>query len=129
MEIKFTNTQDDRNPMKITQAFRIESAHSLPFVPKTHKCHNLHGHTYRIELTFEGEIDKDTGFVIDFFDVEKDFESLRLELDHHYLNDVNGLENPTVENISRWIFHKMDNKLLSSVRVYENPDCWAEYNG
>lgn len=117
--------------MKITQAFTFEAAHRLPNVPATHKCHRMHGHSYRVELQLEGPIDPATGFVIDFFDVEHAFGPLLQQLDHHTLNDIDGLENPTAEHISMWIWARTKPLLpaLSSVKVYETPACWAEYTG
>jgi 6-pyruvoyltetrahydropterin/6-carboxytetrahydropterin synthase len=117
--------------MKITQAFRFEAAHRLPHVPQTHRCHRMHGHSYRIELALCGPVDARTGFVADFFDVEEAFRPLLKKLDHQCLNDVEGLENPTAENIAVWIWDRTKPQLpqLSSVRVYETADCWAEYDG
>ncbi len=117
--------------MKITQAFRFEAAHSLPRVKATHPCRRLHGHSYRIELQLEGPVDPETGFLIDFFEVEASFAPLLKELDHYYLNEIAGLENPTAENIAIWIWDRVKPALpsLAAVRVFETPDCWAEYNG
>jgi 6-pyruvoyltetrahydropterin/6-carboxytetrahydropterin synthase len=117
--------------MKITQAFRFEAAHRLPKVPPSHKCHRLHGHSYRVELQLEGPIDEGTGFVVDFFDVEAAFGPILQELDHHCLNDIRGLENPTAENIAVWIWNTIRTALpqLARVVVYETPDCWADYDG
>lgn len=117
--------------MKITQAFRFEAAHRLPNVPETHRCHRMHGHSYRVELCLEGAVDPRTGFVADFFDVEAAFEPLRARLDHYCLNDVEGLDNPTAENIAIWIWQRARPALpqLAAVRVYETPDSWAEYVG
>lgn len=91
----------------------------------------MHGHSYRIEVVLNGPTDPQTGFVVDFFDVEEAFAPLLKELDHHCLNEVRGLENPTAENIAIWIWEKTQPGLpqLYSVRVYETPDCWAEYDG
>ena len=117
--------------MKITQAFRFEAAHWLPGVSIQHRCHRLHGHSYRVELRLKGEIDAQTGFVVDFFEVEKAFEPVLRLMDHHCLNEIQGLENPTAENIAVWIWERMTPILppLCAVVVYETPDCWAEYNG
>lgn len=117
--------------MKITQAFTFEAAHRLPHVPSTHKCHRMHGHSYRVELQLKGTVDAKTGFVIDFFDVEKVFGPVLESLDHHILNDIEGLENPTAENIAVWIWTKVKPLLdeLNSVKVFETPACWAEYEG
>ena len=117
--------------MKISQAFTFEAAHRLPKVPPTHRCHRMHGHSYRVELQLDGPSDPETGFVIDFFDIEAVFGPLHAQLDHHCLNEVPGLENPTAENIAVWIWEKTKSALplLVSVRVYETADCWAEYDG
>ncbi|CAN7243808.1 MULTISPECIES: 6-carboxytetrahydropterin synthase QueD [Mesorhizobium] len=117
--------------MKITQAFTFEAAHCLPRVPETHRCHRMHGHSYRVELRLEGPVDPDTGFVIDFFDVEAVFGPLLQRLDHQYLNEIEGLDNPTAENIAVWIWNQTKPLLgqMCSVTVYETPLCWAEYEG
>lgn len=86
--------------MKITQAFTFEAAHRLPQVPTTHRCYRLHGHSYRVELQLDGPVDPLSGFIVDFFDVEAAFAPLLGRLDHQCLNDVEGLENPTAENIA-----------------------------
>ena len=117
--------------MKITQAFTFEAAHRLPNVPPTHRCHRLHGHSYRVELRLEGPVDPATGFVVDFFDVEHAFAPLLGRLDHYCLNDIEGLGNPTAENIAVWIWDRVKPglPLLAGVVVYETPNCWAEYSG
>ncbi|BAT60047.1 6-carboxy-5,6,7,8-tetrahydropterin synthase [Variibacter gotjawalensis] len=117
--------------MKISQAFRFEAAHRLPNVPATHRCHRMHGHSYRIEIQLEGATDPHTGFVVDFFDIEAVVGPLIAEIDHQCLNEIGGLENPTAENIAVWIWQRTKPSLaqLSAVRVYETPDCWAEYDG
>ena len=117
--------------MKISQAFKFEAAHRLPNVPPSHRCSRLHGHSYRIEVQLDGPVDPVTGFVVDFFDLEDSFTRIKDALDHRCLNDVEGLENPTAENIAVWIWGKLKQKLhqISSVRVYETSECWAEYDG
>ena len=117
--------------MKITQAFTFEAAHRLPHVPPTHRCHRLHGHSYRVELRLEGPLDPATGFVADFFDIEHAFAPLLTRLDHHCLNTVEGLENPTAELIAIWIWDRVKPllPLLATVVVFETPNCWAEYSG
>ena len=117
--------------MRITQAFTFEAAHRLPRVPATHRCHRMHGHSYRVELRLDGPVDPVTGFVIDFFDVEAAFGPLLARLDHYCLNEIEGLENPTAEHIAIWIWTRIKPTLplLSAVTVYETPLCWAEYDG
>ncbi len=117
--------------MKITQAFSFEAAHRLPKVPDTHRCHRMHGHSYRVELRLDGPVDPHTGFVVDFFDVEAAFKPILNRLDHHCLNEVEGLENPTAESIAMWIWGCTKPSLpqMTAVVVYETPNSWAEYNG
>ena len=117
--------------MRITQAFTFEAAHRLPNVPATHRCHRMHGHSYRVELRLEGPVDPDSGFVVDFFDVEAAFAPILARLDHYCLNEIEGLENPTAEHIATWIWERVRPALplLAAVAVYETPNCWAEYDG
>jgi 6-pyruvoyltetrahydropterin/6-carboxytetrahydropterin synthase len=117
--------------MKITQAFTFEAAHRLPHVPQEHRCHRMHGHSYGVRLELEGAVDPTTGFVVDFFDIESVFAPLLARLDHQCLNEVDGLENPTAENIAVWIWNRIKPSLprLSQVTVHETTDCWVEYDG
>lgn len=117
--------------MRITQGFTFEAAHFLPRVPETHRCRRMHGHSYKVELTLEGAVDPDTGFVADFFDIEAVFAPLLARLDHHCLNDVEGLDNPTAENICAWLWARLKPELpqLAGVRVFETPLSYAEYDG
>jgi 6-pyruvoyltetrahydropterin/6-carboxytetrahydropterin synthase len=117
--------------MIITQAFSFEAAHRLPQVPKTHRCYRMHGHSYRVEVRLQGPVDPKTGFVVDFFDVEAAFRPLLDRLDHHCLNEVDGLENPTAENIALWIWARIKPVLpqTHAIAVYETSNCWAEYQG
>ncbi|MGC1108281.1 MAG: 6-carboxytetrahydropterin synthase QueD [Methylovirgula sp.] len=117
--------------MKITQTFSFEAAHFLPNVGPTHRCRAMHGHSYRVELKLEGTVDPKTGFVVDFFVIEQAVEPLRAMLDHHCLNEIEGLENPTAENIAVWLYARIKKTLpqLAAVTVYETRDCFAEYEG
>ena len=117
--------------MKVSQAFSFEAAHLLPNVAEGHRCRRLHGHSYRVELRLEGPVDPATGFVADFFAIEAAVKPLLGQLDHRYLNDIEGLENPTAENIAAWIWERTKAALpqLAGVVVFETPDCYAEYDG
>lgn len=117
--------------MKIVQAFTFEAAHRLPNVPTTHRCYRMHGHSYRVELHLEGAVDPHTGFVVDFFDIESVFAPLLAQLDHHCLNEIDGLANPTAEHIAIWIFDRVKPLLapLATVAVFETPNSRAEYTG
>jgi 6-pyruvoyltetrahydropterin/6-carboxytetrahydropterin synthase len=117
--------------MTVTQAFTFEAAHHLPHVPEKHRCRRMHGHSYRVELRLAGAVDPHTGFVVDFFEVENAFQPLLQRLDHYLLNEIDGLENPTAENIAIWIFERIKPALplLEAVTIFETPMCWVEYRG
>jgi 6-pyruvoyltetrahydropterin/6-carboxytetrahydropterin synthase len=108
---------------RIGRSYRFESAHHLPRVPQGHRCRNLHGHNYRVEVVLRGKPDA-RGFVKDFAEVDALVLPLVAELDHRLLNDVPGLENPTAEVIAAWFLDRIPS--CERVRVYENDDCWAE---
>jgi len=106
--------------MELFREFTFEAAHRLPHVPAGHKCARLHGHSFRVEVHVEGDVDPETGMVIDFADLKAAFAPLHERLDHHYLNEVDGLENPTSENLARWIWERLDGAMpLSAVVVRE----------
>lgn len=109
--------------VSIGRSYRFESAHFLPKVPEGHRCRNLHGHNYRVEIVLSGSIDE-RGFVKDFGEVDADVAPLLKQVDHKLLNEVPGLDNPTAEIIARWFLDRLS--AASRIRVYENDDCWAE---
>ena len=117
--------------MDVFRVFQIESAHWLPNVPAGHKCARLHGHSFRIEVHVSGEVGEQSGWVMDFADLKQAFEPLHLQLDHHCLNEVDGLENPTSENLARWIWRNLVDKLpgLSKVTVQETCNAGCIYTG
>lgn len=109
----------------------FEAAHRLPHVAPSHKCFRLHGHSYRVELQLSGPVDPHMGWVMDFDAVQLAFGPLHDQLDHHYLNDVVGLENPTSENIARWIWQRLHGELplLSAIVVHETCTSRCDYRG
>ena len=117
--------------MEIFKAFTLESAHRLPNVPAGHKCARVHGHSFRVEIHVSGPVDDYLGWVMDFADVKAAFDPLYRQLDHHYLNDVPGLENPTSENLAKWIWQQLKPALpqLSAVVVHETCTSGARYTG
>ena len=123
--------QSSQMNMRLVHEFRFEAAHRLPKVPEGHKCARLHGHSFRVELAIEGAVDPDTGWVMDFAELHKLWMPLHEELDHHYLNEVRGLENPTSEVLSRYIWDRIKPKLaaLRRVTVYETCESRCEYEG
>ena len=113
--------------MKIGRTYRFESAHRLPLLPENHKCHHLHGHNYRMVVEVVGDLDS-RGFILDFAELDDVVMPLVRQVDHRYLNDVHGLENPTAELIARWFFNQISTALdrPCTVRIYETAECYAE---
>ncbi len=109
--------------MEIFKVFTIEAAHRLPHVPAGHKCSRLHGHSFRIEVHVQGPVDPKFGWVVDFADIKSAFQPVEEQLDHHYLNEVEGLENPTSENIARWIWQQLSPVLPSLNRIVVHETC------
>lgn len=98
--------------MKIWTTVNFEAAHLLPNVDdKWHKCGRLHGHNYVLQIWVEGAVNPKTGWVIDYWDIQNKFQVIWQKLDHHYLNEIPGLENPTAENIVRWIWKELEEDL------------------
>lgn len=115
---------------EISRGYRFEAAHRLPHVPDGHRCRNLHGHSYEVVVSLSGELDAKLGWVLDFAAIDAVFEPLLAELDHSYLNDVDGLDNPTSELLARWIFEQAEPKLsglIKAVVVRETPNSCASY--
>jgi 6-pyruvoyltetrahydropterin/6-carboxytetrahydropterin synthase len=117
--------------ISVYKEFSFEAAHRLPNVAPDHKCARLHGHSFRVTVWVEGEAGAESGWVMDFADIERAFAPLRDQLDHHYLNEVAGLENPTSERIAVWIWERLSLTLegLSKVAVRETCTAGVEYSG
>jgi 6-pyruvoyltetrahydropterin/6-carboxytetrahydropterin synthase len=116
---------------EIFKHFGFEAAHRLPAVDAGHKCARLHGHSYRVEVHVRGEVGTDTGWVRDFADIALAWDPLHEQLDHRYLNEVPGLENPTSEVIAAWIWERLAPTLpgLSRVVVHETCTSGCTYRG
>lgn len=115
----------------IFKVFHFESAHYLPRVPTAHKCSNMHGHSYSVEIHCRGEVSPEFGWVADFSSLVDAFESLRRRLDHHCLNNIEGLENPTSERLAEWLWERLfpSLPLLSQIVVSETANSGCIYNG
>ena len=111
--------------MEIFRVFQIEAAHYLPNVPEGHKCRRLHGHSFRIEIHVGGDVGAESGWVMDFADVKRAFQPLFDRLDHHCLNDIEELENPTSENLARWIWRRLQPGLPGLERIVVQETCTA----
>jgi 6-pyruvoyltetrahydropterin/6-carboxytetrahydropterin synthase len=107
--------------IELRKSFQFEAAHLLPHLPAEHKCRRLHGHSFKVEVAVEGECDPRLGWLMDYAEISDSFKPLFEQLDHYYLNEVAGLENPTSENIAAWIWARLKPKLplLSEVVVAE----------
>lgn len=117
--------------MDIYKEFSIEAAHRLPHVPDGHKCSRLHGHSFQIAIHVSGPVDAHHGWVMDFADIKHAFKPVWEQLDHHYLNEIPGLDNPTSENLARWIWRHLKPALplLSKIVVKETCTSGCVYTG
>ncbi len=117
--------------VRLVHEFRFEAAHRLPKVPPGHKCARLHGHSFKVEIAVYGPVNEETGWFIDYAKLYEAWAPLHALLDHNYLNEIPGLENPTSEVLARWIWLHMKKSLpeLSRVTIYETCDARCEYEG
>ena len=117
--------------MEIFKQFSFDAAHRLPHVPATHKCHRLHGHTYHVSIHVSGAVDANSGWVMDFGDIKQCVKPIIEQLDHYYLNEIEGLENPTAENIARWMWQRLKPALplLSKIEIKETCTAGCIYRG
>jgi 6-pyruvoyltetrahydropterin/6-carboxytetrahydropterin synthase len=116
---------------EIFRDFNFEAAHRLPNVPPGHKCARLHGHSFQVSVHLEGRVGADSGWVRDFAELRGAMEPLLDRLDHYYLNEIEGLDNPTSENLARWIWDRVAPTLpeLSQVVVRETCTSGCVYRG
>ena len=114
-------------PMKIElrKTFQFEAAHLLPLLPKTHKCRRLHGHSFQVEIVVAGDSDPKLGWLMDYADISQAFKPLWKKLDHFYLNEIPGLENPTSENVAVWIWDRLKPALPNLTEVVVAEPCTA----
>ena len=105
---------------EISQTFFFDAAHTLDRAIETAASRRIHGHTYNAEVFLTGQPDPETGMVIDLGLVRREVALLREQLDHHLLDEVEGLGVPTLENLCQFIFRKLQPALpaLTSVRVW-----------
>ena len=117
--------------MIIFKKFSFDSAHFLPNVAESHKCRQVHGHTYQLTIYLKGPIDPVTGWVVDFADIKREAGSVVSLLDHKLLNNIPGLENPTCELVCVWLWNQLKPKLpaLNRVELYETLTSGAVYVG
>lgn len=117
--------------MEIFKIFTFDAAHWLPRVPEGHKCAKMHGHSFRVEIHIRGKASPDSGWVTDFAEIAAAFEPVLEQLDHKNLNAIAGLENPTSENLCRWIWQCLKPVLpqLSRIVLQESPESGCIYAG
>ena len=117
--------------VRMFKEFSFEAAHRLPNLPPEHKCRRLHGHSFRVRLTLEGPIDQETGWMMDFAELKRTFKPTWSRLDHHYLNEIEGLDNPTSENLAIWIWNELKPLLpqLAEVTLHETCTAGVSYRG
>ena len=106
---------------EISKEFTFEAAHRLTRIPADHKCARLHGHSFRVVLTVSGPIDPVSGWIVDFADLSEAFKPIHEKLDHRYLNEIEGLENPTCECLAHWILNRITipNSEVTKITVLE----------
>ncbi|MEH6549956.1 MAG: 6-carboxytetrahydropterin synthase QueD [Pseudomonadales bacterium] len=117
--------------MEIYKDFTFEAAHLLPNVPAGHKCGRLHGHSFLVRVAIQGPIGDKSGWVMDFADLKVAVSPIYDQLDHYYLNDIAGLENPTSEVLAKWIWDKLKPTLpeLSYIEIKETCTSGCVYKG
>ncbi len=117
--------------VELKKSFQFEAAHSLPHLPAGHKCARLHGHSFKVELTVEGPVNEKLGWLVDYAELSDVFRPAWEKLDHRYLNEIEGLENPTSENIARWIWNEIQPQipLLTTIEVAETCNASCIYRG
>jgi 6-pyruvoyltetrahydropterin/6-carboxytetrahydropterin synthase len=117
--------------MEIYESFRLECAHRLPHVPEGHKCARLHGHSFEVEINLQGPVEEKSGWVTDLADIQTAFIPIHQALDHRYLNEIEGLDNPTSENLARWVWRRLAPTLagLSTIIIRETCNSGCIYRG
>lgn len=107
--------------VSLAKSFTFEAAHWLPTFPEGHKCRRMHGHSFRVDVVVEGDVDPAKGYLIDYAEISTAVDPLRKRLDHYLLNEIEGLEIPTSEVLARWVFDRLKRQLplLAEVIVHE----------
>ena len=116
--------------MDIFNRFSLEAARRLPNLPPEHPCSRVHGHSFQIEVHVCGPLDAQLGWVIDFADIQRAWQPIHASLDHRYLNEVEGLENPTSERLAQWIWQRLHPALpgLAKIVVMETATSGCIYS-
>lgn len=117
--------------MQVYKRFTFDSAHYLPNVPADHKCRNVHGHTYRVTVFLEGDLQPELDWIVDFAEVSRIVKAVIRVVDHRLLNEIPGLENPTCEVIAAWLWKKIEPELptLRRIELAETPTSGVIFEG
>ncbi|SRR5690606_34797517 len=117
--------------VRLVKTFGFEAAHWLPCFPEGHKCRRMHGHSFKVDVIVEGNIPEGQHYLIDYGEIKAAIDPIHQQIDHHCLNDIEGLENPTSEMLARWLWDRLRPKLplLSEIVVYETCTSRCEYRG
>jgi len=117
--------------VRLVRTYNFEAAHQLPNVPPGHKCARVHGHSFGVEIVVQGPVDPKLGWCIDYGDIDAIWQPLYQSFDHHCLNEIPGLENPTSEILARFIWDYFKERIHNLVRVVvmETKDTRCEYEG
>ena len=116
---------------RLTKDFTFEAAQTLPCAPEGHKCRQMHGHSFKVEVSVEGEVDKATGWFYDHAQISQAMRPLLEDLDHGYLNEIPGLSNPTIENMAAWFWERLAPQCpgLCEIVIHETPTARCSYRG
>lgn len=116
---------------RLSRDFSFEAAQTLPHVPEGHKCRRLHGHSFKLEIVVEGEVDPESGWVYDHAKIAAAARPLIEQLDHSYLNEIEGMDNPTIENMCAWLWKRLEPQLpgLCEIVLHETPSARCIYRG
>ena len=117
--------------VELRKTFQFEAAHLLPHLPESHKCRRLHGHSFIVEIVVAGECDPTLGWLMDYAEISEACRPILETLDHYYLNEIPGLENPTSEMVAVWIWDRLKPRLplLSEVALSETCLSRCVYRG
>jgi 6-pyruvoyltetrahydropterin/6-carboxytetrahydropterin synthase len=116
---------------RLTKEFTFEAAQTLPKVPEGHKCRRMHGHSFKVEVSVEGDVNPESGWIYDHAQISEAMKPLLKLLDHEYLNDIEGLENPTIERMAQWFWQKLKRECpgLCEIVVHETANARCIYRG
>ena len=117
--------------VELSKRFRFEAAHRLPYLPDGHKCRRLHGHSFEVYVYVVGEVEARVGWLIDYADIAAVVEPITRQIDHRFLNEIDGLDNPTSEHLARWLFERIAPglPLLAAIAVEETCTARCVYRG